>query len=502
MPTAVPGRAQAVSAAVPGRAPAVPVRVSGRSWLVWGAGAGVYVLAVFHRSSLGVAGPLATQRLSLSASQLAGFVMLQLGVYALMQVPTGILVDRFGPRRMLLAATLTMGTAQILFSLVHSYAPALLARGLLGCGDAMTYISVLRLVAGWFPARRYAAVTSFSSLMGSVGNLVATIPLTGVLHGLGWTPTFAIAGGLSLLYALVLLRPATQAPFREAGERAATGPVGGRRVWDEVRAAWRLPAGRLGFWVHLTTMGCPTVFSVLWGYPYLTQALGFAPALASSLVLLFVVGGVVANLVIGQVLGRRPEVRTPLAIAVSVACLMGWLVLILWPAGRPPLPVVVAVVVVLSVGGPASSVAFMLARDYNPRHRISTATGLVNIGGFCGAVVGTFLVGRILDWVEPGRAVHTAAAYRIAFCALVAVTVVGLVRMVTWWLRSRAAVLLAQARGESTPVRLHRLRFELVDQAELVAEARRAGRATVGAPTGRPAAAPSGDEGAGRPGDR
>ena len=89
-----------------------------RPWLVWGAGAGVYVLAVFHRSSLGVAGPEAQARLGLTATQLSLFVMLQLGMYAAMQVPTGIMVDRFGPRRMLLAATLVMGSAQLLFAFV------------------------------------------------------------------------------------------------------------------------------------------------------------------------------------------------------------------------------------------------------------------------------------------------------------------------------------------------------------------------------------------------
>jgi len=178
-----------------------------KSWLIWSVGVGVYLLAVFHRTSLGVAGPLATERLGLSAGQLSTFVMLQLGVYAAMQVPTGILVDRFGPRRMLLVATVIMGSAQLLFSQVESYPLALLARGLLGCGDAMALVSVLRLAAGWFPARRYPVLVTFTGLVGMAGNVVATVPLTLLLTGLGWGPTFAIAGGMSLGYGLLLLRP-------------------------------------------------------------------------------------------------------------------------------------------------------------------------------------------------------------------------------------------------------------------------------------------------------
>lgn len=458
--------------------PAAVVRsrlIAHKAWLVWAVGSGVYVLAVFHRSSLGVAGPMAEQRLGLTAAQLASFVMLQLAIYAAMQIPTGVLVDRFGPRRMLLAATLVMGSAQILFSLVHGYLPALLARGLLGCGDAMTYISVLRLVAGWFPARRYSAVTGFTGLMGSVGNLAATLPLTGVLHGLGWTTTFAVAGGLSLAYGLLLLRPTSPAPFRIAEEAVTSrqSALSGRRVIGEVRTAWRLPAGRLGFWVHFTTMGGPTVFGVLWGYPYLTQGLGYAPATASALLMLLVIGGVVANLIVSQVVGRKPEVRTPIAFTVSLVCVAGWTVLIALP--HPPLPVVVLAILAFSVGGPASAVAFMLARDYNPRHRISTATGMVNVGGFCAAVIGLFGVGQLLDLVEPGSATHTAGSFRVAFLALLALTSFGSFRLFVWWRRARAEVLLAEARGEDVPVRLHLRRWELVDECDL---ARQAGQAS------------------------
>lgn len=446
-----------------------------RAWLIWSVGAGVYVLAVFHRSALGVAGPLAAERLNISAGQLSSFVMLQLAMYAAMQVPTGLLVDRFGPRRMLLAATLTMGTAEVLFAFVTSYPLALLARGLLGVGDAMTYISVLRLAAGWFPARRYPIITSYTGLLGTFGNLIATIPLTGLLHQFGWTPTFLTAGAVSLAYALVLVRKATVAPFREVGD--AGSPVAGARVVTEVKAAWSMPGGRLGFWVHFTTMSGSVVFSVLWGFPYLTQVIGLSVATASGWLLGMVVIGLFANLVVGRTLARRPDIRTHIAVIVSLGCLTGWILMVAWPHGRPPIPVVAAVVAVLAVGGPASAVAFQLARDYNPRHRISTATGLVNIGGFCAAVIGTFAVGAILDLVDGDSPVHSAEGFRWAFGALALLTAFGLWRLLTWWLRTRAVVLLAEARGEDVPVRVQRHRFELVDDAILAQEALRAEQA-------------------------
>ena len=128
--------------------------------------------------------------------------------------------------------------------------------------------------------------------------------------------------------------------------------------------------------------------------------------------------------------------------------------------------VVVLVVCVFSIGGPASGIGFMLARDYNPRHRISTATGLVNVGGFCGSVVMVFAVGQILDFVEPGAATHSLGAYRWALLAIAAMTAFGIFRMVTWLLRTRVGVLRAAARGEDVPVEIVAHRWDLLETGE------------------------------------
>src|SRR5690625_3229836 len=130
------------------------------SWLVWLAGGGVYFLAFLHRSSLGVAGTKAMDQLDISATELGSFVMVQLGLYATMQVPAGLAIDRWGARRVLLAATLAMGTAQTMFALAQSYPLALLARGLLGIGAAAVFIAVLRLAATYFPRSQYAYLTT------------------------------------------------------------------------------------------------------------------------------------------------------------------------------------------------------------------------------------------------------------------------------------------------------------------------------------------------------
>lgn len=408
------------------------------AWSVWLIAVGVYFFGMVHRTSLGVAGPDAVDRWDISATELGSFIMVQLGVYAAIQVPAGLAIDRYGPRRVLLVATVIMGTAQLLFAFAASYPVALLARALLGVGDAAVFIAVLRLVAGWFPRRRYAVLTMATGLVGMLGNFAATVPLVLALSTWGWTRTFLITGGISVAYALLLLRPAVAAPYRtEAGSTAATAAP---ETGGTLRSAWSRKETRLGFFMHQSTMTAGTVVSLVWGYPYLTEGLGYSDAAAASLLSVYVAGNLVASLVIGPLAGRRPQWRTALGLGVAVVCLLGIATLVLWPGGRPPVGVIGAVFALLASGVPGSQIGFHLARDYNTPRAMATATGVVNAGGFLASMVVAIVVGVLVD-LSAGGAPATLTDYRWALAAIAVVGLVTTTAMVLTLLSLRARVL-------------------------------------------------------------
>ena len=110
-----------------------------RAWVIWAVALSVYVVAVFHRTSLGVAGLVAAERFDITASQLATFTVVQLVVYAGMQIPVGVLLDRFGSRRLLLVGLALISIGQLWFAFAGSFGVGLAARVLLGMGDAMIF---------------------------------------------------------------------------------------------------------------------------------------------------------------------------------------------------------------------------------------------------------------------------------------------------------------------------------------------------------------------------
>jgi MFS family permease len=420
---------------------------------MWLTAVACYLFAVFHRTSFGVAGLEAAHRFGVGAAALGAFTVLQVGVYAAMQIPTGVLVDRYGPRRVLIAAVLFLGLGQILLGVAHSYGLGLLARGILGFGDALTFVSVLRLVAAHFPARQYTVVATLTSAIGYVGNLLATVPLTLLLGSAGWTPTFIVVGVITVLYSVVVaLRvrdvPAgTPEPVREH--------VHAKLLARQVAEAWRTPGTRLGFWVHFATMFAPNVLALLWGMPFLVQGQGLPAATASALLTVFVFGSMLGGPLLGGFIARHPSPRMPLVGGYLGGAALIWAVLLGWH-GPLPVPVLVVAFAFLSLGGPASMIGFALARDYNPMTRVGTATGVVNVGGFVATTIAALAIGVLLQW--------TGGNFRLSLLAIVAVLAFGTFRMLVWWRRTRAHLFAAEARGEELPVRITRRRWDVREE--------------------------------------
>lgn len=435
-----------------GTRPGPGTALGGRSaWIAWGIGVTVYVLAVVHRTSLGVAGLDAADRFGIGASALSTFSVLQVLVYAGMQIPAGLLVDRFGPRRVLSLGLLLLTAGQLGFAFSTAFTPALVSRAVLGCGDAMTFVSVLRLGARWFPARRTPLIAQLTGLVGTLGNLVSTLLLSQLLHSAGWTPTFActaLLGVVVLALVLLFLRdtpdtPAREPLFRESAAAAAAAAVDGVRpgrppLRAQIGAAWSEPGTRIGLWVHFTTAFPASAFLLLWGMPFLMEGQGLSRAMAGSLLSLVIVSGMGFAVLFGQLMSRRPGARVPLVLTVVLGTALLWAVVLAWPAEHVPLWLLVLLTVVMGSNGPASLVGLDFARPVNPPERLGTASGIVNMGGFVATVLTLFGIGLVLDLLTPaGGSGYTPEAFRAAFCVLCLPLALGLSQILR--LRPRAA---------------------------------------------------------------
>lgn len=353
--------------------------------IFWATGVLAYVIAVFHRQSLGVASIEAAARLGVGPSGLSLLAMLQLLFYAGMQVPVGVLVDRLGSKRMLVVGAAVMACGELVFAFAGGLAAGAAGRALIGCGDAMTFISVIRLVNLHFPARRNPLLVQLTGIIGQLGALVSAVPLIHSLRSYGWTPTFlaaAVLGAVAVVLLLAVLRDSR--PARDGQE-----PPG-------LKAAWAEPGTRLGMWTHVATQCSAAAFLLLWGYPFLVQAQGLTPETAGVLLSTLTLCGMACGPLLGYLAGRFPFHRSRLVLGVIGTTAGAWTAVLAWP-GRAPLWLLVVLVVVLAANGPGSMIGFDYARTFNPAARIGAASGIVNGGGFVASMSVIALVGIALD---------------------------------------------------------------------------------------------------------
>jgi predicted MFS family arabinose efflux permease len=296
-----------------------------------------------------------------------------------------------------------MTAGQLTFAFATSFPVAVLARAVLGAGDAMVFVSVIRLVTLWFLVRQAPVVTQLTGQVGQVGAIVAAAPLSWALQAMGWTRTFAIASSIGLVLMVVVALMVKDSPYRREAVPRTKMRVLGRTL----RLVWGNPGTRLGMWSHFTSQFSATVFTLLWGFPFLVKGEGLSSGAASTLLMVMTGWVVVSGLVLGTLVSRHPFYRSWMVLAIVGAMAFWWGVVLLRPTPAP-MWMLVVLVCLMATGGPASMVGFDLARTFVPIEASGRANGMVNIGGFSASLLTMALIGVVLYRHSGGGA---AASY-------------------------------------------------------------------------------------------
>jgi MFS family permease len=400
-----------------------------RAWVIWLTGLSVYAFAIFNRSSLGVAGLIATSRFGISATQLSFFTVLQLVVYAGLQVPIGVLLDRYGSRLLLISGLALMTVGQFAFAFATSFPVAVLARALVGAGDAAIFVSVIRLVTLWFLVRQAPVITQLTGQFGQLGAIAAAAPLSLALHELGWTKSFAIASSLGIVGIVAVALLVTDSPY----QRETVSRIKMRALGQSLRLVWGNPGTRLGMWSHFTSQFSSTAFALLWGFPFLVRGQGLSSGAASTLLMVMTAWVLVSGLVLGTLVSRFPFYRSWMVLGIVGAMAAAWGVVLL-RSTPAPVWMLVVLVCLMATGGPASMVGFDLARTFVPREASGRANGFVNIGGFSASLLTMGLIGVLLDWHSGGGGARTyeLADFRVAMSVQYAFWAFGAVQILRY----------------------------------------------------------------------
>jgi MFS family permease len=426
-----------------------------RLWLVYGVGVAAYILSVTNRTSLSAVGVDAAVRFDADAATLSMFAVIQLAVYGAMQIPIGVLLDRFGARPIITVGMLLMAIGQLVMAFAPDVGTAILARMLLGAGDAAIFPSVLRVVAVWFPERQAPLLVQLTGIIGQAGQLLAILPMAALLHATTWTVAFGSLAGLGALFTVLTFAVIRNRPPDRDADVSVDTVTGAMHVVTSAadlregfRESWGHPATRLAFWSHFATPFSGTAFILLWGFPFLTIGQGLSPAVASLIFSVYVVFGMLIGPVIGALSSRHPMRRSKMLVLPIIAIqAIVWLIVIAWPEPAP-LWLLFVLAFALATGGPASMIGFDHARTFNPKHRLSTASGIVNVGGFLAALLAILFIGLAMNWQGAGSPeTYSLDAFRVAFLTQLPLWAVGALFIIIERKRTRVLMGLDEPRS-------------------------------------------------------
>ena len=400
------------------------------AWSVWGLAALLYLIGFYQRVAPAVMTDRLMQEFAIGASELGNLSAFYFYSYVAMQIPTGILADRWGPRRLLTAGAAVAAIGTAIFACSPDFWWASAGRLLIGASVAVAFVSMLKLATHWFAARQFALASGMALTFGVVGGVIAGVPLRMLIETWGWRPVMGVSAALTGLLSLAIwlrvrddprdLAHASHAPAASAGGQHGSILRGMAEVLS-YRNIWILLIAPIGL------AGAVLTFAGLWGVPYLRQVHGLetrsAAAITSLLLIAWAIGGPLLG-TLSERLGRRQ----PLYVWTTAAALAGWLLIIF-----APLPLWLLIVALLFTGLFSGNliIGFAFAKESVPARLVGTAAGICNMGPLLGGMLLQPAVGWLLDrhWrgaTAAGARIYDASAYQAAFSLMAACIVVSL----------------------------------------------------------------------------
>lgn len=380
-----------------------------------------YALSFFHRfAPAGIAGDL-TVAFQTSAASLGALAATYFYIYTVMQVPTGVLVDTVGPRRILIAGSTVAAAGSVVFGLAHSLEAAVLGRTLIGLGVSVVFIALLKLITLWFDERRFATMVGLSMLIGNAGSVLAGAPLAAASELVGWRTVFLAAGATSAAIALaswLLIRDVA----RPTGARFDRGTVLGGLF-----GVLRNPATWPPVVVNFGLAGSFFAFGGLWATPYLQHVHDMSRSTATGHLSLFFAGFAAGALIVGTLSDRLGR-RKPVLLGAGLACCLAWAVLL--SGVNMPEPLSYTLFAAFGVVSAGFSLTWACAKEVNPPHLSGMSTSVTNMGGFLAGALLQPAVGMLMDlrWdgaMMDGVRLYASGDYRFGMALIAAATLLG-----------------------------------------------------------------------------
>lgn len=393
-------------------------------WVVFASVLVTYLFMASQRTAPGLITDQVMSEFNVTASTIGLLTSIQFFVYTGLQIPMGILADRYGPNFFLIIGAILTGLGTIIYSLGTHEFVLFLARILTGTGDATIWVNMVLILGQWFKVKEFVRLIGFAGMTGSLGFLLATVPFTAWIGFLGWRTAFFSVGVLlclcGILLYFVLIKKPKQTFLNK--QRAAKPDIQYENTWELIRRifsnrqAWSL------FLCHFGIVGAFVGFIGSWAVPYGMNVYGMTRSNVSQLIMIGMVGALVGAPLTSWLSSRLETIKKPYVV-VHIIILMCWATFLFYK-GIPPFFLLILLFFIIGFGYGASALTFAIVRQSFPMIDSGVVSGFANTGGFLSAVLLPSIFGMILDHFQN---VPNHNGYFFGFITPVVFSMIGLI---------------------------------------------------------------------------
>ncbi|HHT0593153.1 TPA: MFS transporter [Legionella anisa] len=385
-------------------------------WMVWGLGCLFYFYECLLQVSPSVMSNELMRDFSVTSQTLGILSGIYFYSYAAMQLPGGVLMDYFGPHRLLTLATIVCAVSTIAFGMTDNFFMACVARLMIGFGSAFAAVGTMKLAANWFPAQRFALLTGLMVTIGMLGAIGGEAPLALLIEAFGWRHSMFIMGIVGLILAVLLIVIAKDTPKNY--EKTHHHSIKEEPVIPSLltliknKQLWLVAC-----YGGLMYMATP-VFCGLWGVPFLMTKMMITKTTAANYISLVFIGWAIASPLWG-IFSNRIGLRKPPMYIGCIGALITSIIFIFAPINTP-----IYMEILLFAFGIFSAgflPAFTVAKELCNKKYVATGLSFMNMMNMVGIALAQPLIGYILDkmWqgdmngnvrVYPLEAYHTGLA--------------------------------------------------------------------------------------------
>jgi len=398
------------------------------AWLIWGLAALFYMIGFFQRVAPAVMTEELMRDFQIGAAALGNLSAFYFYSYVAMQIPTGILADAWGPRRLLTGGAFIAGVGTLVFAFSPGIITAAFGRLLIGASVAVAFVGMLKLASNWFPVRMFAMVTGMALFAGVIGAVSGGPPLRFLMELYDWRTLMIAAALFTWAIGLGVLVFARDWPHEKGFRDFMESDGSGKRIrlfniYDNITEAFRNRNTVFLFVIPAGVVGCTLTFSGLWGVPYLSTHYGFTTAeasfAASSLLVAWAFGGPFFGWASDRI-GRRK----PFYIMGCAICILGWSLLFYVPLPENR-PLLITILMVTGFCSGCMVITFAFAKESVPGRLAGTISGITNMGAMMGPMILQPSVGIVLDslWKKEtahGVRIYDLTAYQSGFSLMLA----------------------------------------------------------------------------------